>query len=123
MQKTIRGIFIDAENKTVTEVNIEPTLSEFYRLIKCELIEGCYPRGLAKNHFLYVDEEGLYNQKHFFKIDGFEGVLAGNALIFSGDNEGETISCTMSVDSIKERVQFGTVVELQKIILDRSSLN
>ena len=123
MGNTIRGILIDAENKTVTEVNIEPTLAEFYRLIKCELIEGCYPRGLAKNHFLYVDEEGLYNQKHFFKIEGFEQPLAGNALLFCCDSEGETVSCTMSVEAIRERVSFGTVVELQKKMAERSRLN
>jgi len=123
MSNTIRGIFIDDENKTVTEVNIEPTLAEFYRLIKCELIEGCYPSGLAKNHFLYVDEEGSYHQKHYFKIDGFEQPLAGNALLFCGDSEGETVSCTMSIEDIAARVQFGTVVELRRKFADRSRLN
>jgi len=106
MAKTVRAILIDAENKTVTEVNIEPTLSEYYRLIKCELIEGCYPKGLAPNHFLYVDEEGLYRKKHYFKIDGFHTPLAGNALLLAGNEEGEDVDCTMSVAEIGNRVYF-----------------
>ena len=104
--KKIRIILIDAKNKEVKAMEIEPTLEEYYRLIGCELIEAVHPKGLAPKHHLYVDEEGLYRQTCSFLITGFPAPLRGNAILLSHDDEGESASCTISVGEISNMVYF-----------------
>lgn len=105
--ETKRFIFIDATNKTVSEVFLTPELSSYYKQIGCELIEACYPQRLAPNHFLYVDEEGGLKDNYVWSMDGYpQQLLAGNALVCCNNDEGAEVDCTMSVSVIHQKVLF-----------------
>lgn len=106
--KTIKAIKIDIANKTITLVEVEPTLEAFYKHIDTDIIEGVR---LDEKNTMYVDECGLLRepQKDDFIYTSSRGVsvrLVGNALICAADDEGEWVDTTMELDTVKQRVQW-----------------
>ena len=55
----ISVIKIDVELMTVTIMNINNCLPDYYRHIGCKVMEAVRVKGLDPNDRLYVDEEGL----------------------------------------------------------------
>jgi hypothetical protein len=96
---------------------IIPKLSEFYWIIGCQHIEmfNFSPFLLGTNHFLYIDEEGLYRkEKPFFFITGSHSAIRGTAILMKSDMPKE-VSATLTLDQVKEVVTWLTEEDLIKM--------
>lgn len=105
----IPAIFIDAENRRVVSVMIEPKLEVYYEMMKCGRIENVAYMSvhLCKEgrNWLAVDEEGLLKESNWawsFKEIRF----VGNALILGWDEEGETVGTSIGVTDIIDDIEF-----------------
>lgn len=84
--RNIKAIFINAHERTVTDVEIPHTLHAIYETIGCDVIEII---NLGGKHLLIVDEEGrLKEQTVGFQLPKMPGI-AGNALVVCHDEDGE----------------------------------
>lgn len=102
----ITAIFIDAHNREVTEIEIEPTLGNYYKLIVCDMVEACCQDLLSNDSFIYVDEEGLFNSESFFQVKGAHQPYAGNGILLCLGDEGDDISVNISLKDAKEAIKF-----------------
>lgn len=109
-KKLIRAIHINVVNRTVTEVEIEPTLSKYYELLGCDCytLATRYPNGDG----VLVDDEGLLKPQHtFFTIKDAHQPFAGNGLVTGstrGGNEADAKSSIADLD-----VKFLSVDEVR----------
>lgn len=104
-----RVILIDPEAKTITEEIIGDDLQSYYNLLGCRLIEGFYPQELGiTDHFLYGDEEGTFKHPHhyFFVYGADFPTITGKACVVKLLDEGVTGSCTLTIEQVKELVEF-----------------
>jgi hypothetical protein len=101
----MRAIIINSMFRTVTEAEIDGSLSILQRLVE-GMIEPV-TQGLDEHHHCYVNEEGLLNNPQFFFMfrDGHQP-LAGNGVILAETEDGGEASCTLPLDWVKERVTF-----------------
>lgn len=106
-----KGILIDVNNKTITEVTVEKSsdgsqLDSMYKLLGCEMVEVV---SLGEND-IYVDEEGLLKvtpSSKFFMYEGYPQPLAGNGIILGfDDNTGDNTDTTLTVEEVKQKVKF-----------------
>lgn len=87
-KEKVKAIFIDAFEKTVTEIEMVPELSEYYSRLKCDCITIGY--SFPNSDILFVDDNGLLtNPKHFFRIHGIDYDYAGNGIIIGTDPTSE----------------------------------
>lgn len=101
-----KAILINVEAQTVTETTIGH-YSEIYKAIGngCSLFQ-C-PVEFENGDTLYVDEEGLYHDhKGCFIMEGWRYPLVGNAIILGSDEEGESVDCQSTIESIKSQITF-----------------
>jgi hypothetical protein len=108
-----KGILIDVVNRSVTEVmvtkdNNGSSLPSMYGHLRCEMIEVV---SFFEQDDIYVDEEGLYRTENynngFFMFEGMKEPISGNGLILGIDHEtGETKDTTLSVEYVREKVEF-----------------
>lgn len=86
--RTVHAVLIDAANRTITDVQIAPSLEEYYRLIGCDTITigQHFPDG----DVLFVDDNGMFNPKAFFKLEKDGPILAGNGLIVGPEVEDDS---------------------------------
>ncbi len=106
------GILIDPFLKKVTNVNVSPiqTLQDMYKHIGCSMVEVV---SFGDTNDLWVDEEGLLKptgEQRFFKVFdlpfGHHGVIAGRALLLKCDNEGGTISTSLTIEEVMPRISW-----------------
>ena len=114
----MKAILIDAYNKVVEEVSLRPDeniLNQWYDFVKCSLVQvGHY---ITEHDSIIVDEEGLLRPcDHFFTYEGAHQPFAGNGLVVGVDEEGETVSCDISLEEVKSKVKFHTAVEVLHIL-------
>jgi hypothetical protein len=99
-KKLINAVFIDTENQTVSNIQIEPTLAAYYEKLNVSLISnaGYLPNG----DWLMVDDEGLFvDRPEFFSIKGnIHPRLAGNALIIGSDRNGNDRSAKTKAEDL-----------------------
>lgn len=78
----IKGILIDPEERTVTDVEVEYSLEAWYKLLDCEYIEFAFISLKEGDVQMICDEEGLYTDKSQFTFSsGNYQQFAGKALI------------------------------------------
>ena len=107
-KKKIKGIFIDSTNRTIKEIEFVPELQSYYDQLGCSLID-CV--SYDEQHDVIVDDEGLLKEpKTFFKIDSYDGFIAGNGIIVGVDEDGSWISHNLE----KVRVGFTKLKENEK---------
>lgn len=106
--KTITGFLVKAADKTIRPVTLpfpcSAQISKMYELIECQNFD-CVR--LPDGNSAWVDDEGLlHNPQHFVMIHGgYPDPLAGNVLFLGpADEEGNTLSCTASVEFLARRV-------------------
>lgn len=106
--RMVRGILIDPENKTITEVQHDAdNYKDIYKLIDADCFDAVH---LAKGDAIFVDDNGLYREpQHFFKWEGYHQPLAGKGLILGSDSEGETRSAKVSLATAKNLVSWVNV--------------
>jgi hypothetical protein len=101
----MRAIIIIAQDRTVTETEIDGKLKSLQQIVG-GLITPVYD-GLDDSHHCYVNDEGLlHNPQHFFMFRDGHQPLAGNGVILSTTNDGDEAPCALSVDSVRDRVTF-----------------
>lgn len=97
----IKGVFIDAVNQTVTDIEFEPVLAEMYRLLRCTTVEFVLFPGT--DQFVIVDEEGLFNKTTiFFSFGADDRILAGSGIIVGpADEEGNETSTNFRAEELE----------------------
>lgn len=104
--KTIRGIFIDATAKTITEIQVvdDGGSKTIAKLLRCQWIE----RVRATNRDdLWIDEEGMLtcpNPQGYINLNG--NIFAGNGLILGHDEAGELCGTQLELDLVIKTTTF-----------------
>jgi hypothetical protein len=111
----MKAIFLDAVNRTITEVEINPknSLTDMYKLIGCQLVERV---GLDDKNDLWVDEEGLLGDPQNFillKLDDGIFAFAGSAIILSHNGKGKSIATNWTIEDAKAMFDFGDRSQVQ----------
>lgn len=104
----IYPILIDPAARTVTRAEIEggDTLRGMYRLMQCSLVEAIVYLN-PQNDCLMGDEEALFKSgQRFFTMSGFPQPIAGRCLIVGTDDEGDTVTPSVSVERVAANVQW-----------------
>ncbi|GAA4461876.1 hypothetical protein GCM10023189_37880 [Nibrella saemangeumensis] len=101
----MKAILIDVTAQTVTDIDIQPGLSAMYTAIGCQCVDR---RVLDNRNDLWFDDEGLLHEPQApkFRFGNYPHPFAGNALICGYNNEGETISTTLTADQIRPYIRF-----------------
>ncbi len=97
----MKGILINPFDETIKEVNILGNAEDVYLLTECSTFDVV---ALSDKDDLYVDDEGLLKDNRYFTIYGKP--LAGKSLIMGHDDEGNTVSTTLSLQEIKDVVEW-----------------
>ena len=97
----MRGILINPFDETIKEVNISGNIEDIYLLTECRTFDIV---ALSDKDDLYVDDEGLLYDNRYFTIYG--KAIAGRGLIMAHDDEGNSISTTLSLQEIKDVVEW-----------------
>ena len=104
----MKAILIDSVNRKVTEVEVEPSLQSYYKILSYEdrLKVDCIDCwNIDENCAVYIDDEGLLKDVQDFFIVG-KKALAGQGLVVSHDNFGETIDVQVTVEQVEAMVKF-----------------
>ena len=97
----MKGILINPFDETVKEVNILGNIEDIYLLTECSTFDIVR---ISDTEDLYVDDEGLLKDNRYFTIYGKP--IAGRGLIMSHDVEGNSVSTTLSLQEIKDVVEW-----------------
>jgi hypothetical protein len=101
----MRAIVINAKDRIITETDTDGSLKSLQQIVG-GLIQPVYD-GLDDSHHCYVNEEGLLdNPQHFFFLKDGHQPLAGNGVILASTDDGDEAPCTLSLDSVQQRVTF-----------------
>ena len=109
-KKLVRAIHINVVNRTVTEVEIEPTLSKYYELLGCD----CYTLATRYDNGdgVLVDDEGLLKPQHtFFTVRGGHQPFAGNGIVLGTTRNGNETHVKSSIADLD--VKFHSVDEVR----------
>lgn len=110
MNKCIK---IDVINEVVSEVEIEDNIQHIYKQLECDTFEVVEIDGVND---IYVDEEGLLKVNEntkFFVYGDYPQPISGHGLIMGHDDKGNSISTTLTVEEVNEKVKFLTLFEVQ----------
>tara|TARA_Y100001973_G_C5182204_1_gene325550 strand:+ start:1077 stop:1433 length:357 start_codon:yes stop_codon:yes gene_type:complete len=102
----MKAILINVKDQSITEVEHDNTLDNIYELLNCRTFDVVR---IDQVNSIYVDDEGLFvdNQRYFEYGGDAQAVrLAGNGLILGVDDEGNSISPTITLEQVKGRVGF-----------------
>lgn len=121
----MRGILINPQDRTITEVEYNGDYRQIYALIDADLFD-CVR--IDEKETIYVDDEGLINGKArsvglFYFTGDNPVVLAGKALILSTDDEGESIATNMTVEQVAARVDWVNMILGGKIVGCKGTYN
>ena len=119
MSKRLKVVLIDPIARTVTDVEVAPTLAAWYRLLDCEMVETVNLAGPAVYHewwdsieggrglYLYADEEGRCKENSYFSIAPYEAEFAGKAFICEVDmDRGEERSTELTAEKVRPQVRW-----------------
>lgn len=117
----MKTLLINPFARTITETEFNGSLDAMYDLLHCSIVEGVYCNDLGEALFddgniLFVDEEGLLgnlSEQAFFIID--DKPIAGYAMTTNSDAEGNTIESTVTLEELKVKVEWATLVELRAL--------
>jgi hypothetical protein len=101
---TIRAVYINVDDRTVTDIEIEHGLDPMYGRIGTDVVERFE---LPSGDMCWVDEEGHFkpNQK-YWRIEGRPGALAGSAIIVGPDKRGKSTDVTHDAMYYRYLVRF-----------------
>ena len=107
----MKAILINPFEQTVTQVDYSGDYTEIYKLIDAEYYDVA---GIAHGDGIFVDDEGLLNSPtHFFEHADYHSPLAGKGLIIGCNSEGESVDCKTTVEEVKSKVKFSTILEMR----------
>lgn len=97
----MKGILINPFDETIKEVNILGNAEDVYLLTECSTFDVVR---ISDTEDLYVDDEGLLKDNRYFTIYG--KTLAGKSLIMAHDDEGNSKSTSLSLQELKDVVEW-----------------
>lgn len=101
------GFLIDPKEKTITPVLMDTSdYKNIYKLL--DITSPFTVVEIDKTNLVYVDDEGLLkaDPRYYFSLEGFPSPLASRGLVLGSDEEGETISTTLSLEALQAMVSF-----------------
>jgi hypothetical protein len=106
-KKPILAILIDPWTRTVKQVlctEREP-LYDMYKFIHCDAVDRVVWPGGSKND-IWVDDNGLLYEPvpATFRVRGYDQRLAGRGLVLGFTNGGDSLSTTLTVAQVKQRI-------------------
>jgi len=111
-----KGILIDVNNRTVSEVKVGD-YTTIYEFVKCETFDVV---SIGKSEDVYIDDNGLLNlndNSMFFMINRYPQPLAGNGLILGINlKTGDSVDTKLTVDEVRDMVTFLTLDEVRKMV-------
>lgn len=114
-----KGILINVVTKTIKWVEVGD-YKDIQKVIGCDTFTCT---DVDDFNTIYSDDNGLYGCENFFRFKGgyYDDPIPQNGLILGDDHEtGESVDCTLSLDYVKERVEF--LDNFQVTILSRFNL-
>tara|TARA_R110001606_G_C14974028_1_gene603541 strand:- start:167 stop:517 length:351 start_codon:yes stop_codon:yes gene_type:complete len=100
----MKGILINPLDKTIKEVVYTGDFREIYDLVDCRTFDCVM---VDSENDMYIDDEGLYvDDQKYFRMVELGANYAGKALVLGHDDEGETISTTLTLQMVKDVVQW-----------------
>lgn len=99
----MQGYLINPEEKTIEVVEVSDDLDAIHKLIEAPLFDVVR---LDHDDVIYVDDEGLYNKRSYFALDGHVTPLAGNGLVLGTDSEGYSTDPIHDLIAISNMVKF-----------------
>lgn len=118
------GYLVDPIKKAVTQVEYHDNLNE---LTDCQICTAVRITGAGD--YIFIDDEGLFveDQKFFYIVRedlnlSKSVMLAGKGLVLATDEEGESISPTITLEKLKKRIFWANPIEAETErdrILDR----
>ena len=101
----MKAILIDVKTQEVKEVEHDDTLQNIYNLVDCRTFDVVR---IDDVNSIFVDDEGILKDNLYFEYSGSENVfkLAGNGLVLGVDDEGNSISPTLTIEDVKGKVSF-----------------
>jgi hypothetical protein len=116
-----KGIFINVDTRTIEWVEVGDHYTDIQKVLGCDMFTTTE---YNDETIIYSDDNGFDNSENFFRIKGgyYEDPIPGNGLILSDDLETgeESVDCRLSLDYVKERVEF--LDNFQVTILSRFNL-
>jgi len=111
VRESLNGLLIDPFERTITKINILPTLLGIYDAIHADIFENYYVN--RSNDYIYLDGNGLTgtypeNQDHqaFFLLSTRSEMFAGYGLILGTDEQGLSIDAEPSIEDLESIVSF-----------------
>ena len=107
----MRAILIDPTNHTVTEVDCSGSIYDkdgvpgIYALTDVDVLTVIILSN-RNRETLYLDDEGLLKENHFFLLGEYPQPLGGKGLILGTDDDGESAPTALDLDLVKSRVMF-----------------
>lgn len=101
----MKAILIDPFARTVEEVEYTGEYTNINEHIKAQYFDVV--RINRKGDAIFVDDEGLINgneNQQFFGWIGYANPLAGRGLVLGTDDEGESISPSIDLETVRKHV-------------------
>ena len=102
----MKAILIDVYEKEIRVVDYDGTLDFIYFNLACKTFDVVRVDDVNS---IFVDDEGLMRQNQlYFEYSGSDRIfqLAGNGLVLGVDDEGNSISPTLTIEDVKGKVSF-----------------
>tara|TARA_R110000823_G_scaffold58469_1_gene140754 strand:+ start:395 stop:757 length:363 start_codon:yes stop_codon:yes gene_type:complete len=102
----MKAILIDVTKQEIKEVLHNDTLESIYNFVDCGTFDVVR---IDDTNSIYIDDEGLFieDQLYFNYKGTTDSVsLAGNGLVLGVDEEGETISPSLTLKDVQKAVTF-----------------
>jgi hypothetical protein len=106
-KKINKGIFINAENKSIEWVEISDN-TDIQNKLGCGFLQFNYIE-IDDYHTIYLDKNGINGCSNFYSFKGVhdDKPIPKNGLILGSNNETGVLSdCKFSLDYVMEKVQF-----------------
>jgi len=112
MSKTF--ILINSTTRTVSEyISGDDTLTYMQKAVGGYIEAAFSPN--EKND-IFVDEEGLLKgYDDFFTYDGAHQPFAGNGIVTGVNDDGDTISTSLTLEEVTKKVKFYTRQDLRQL--------
>ena len=105
----IAGFLINPKRRSIKPYAYNGDWTTIAPALCCQWFEVVILNTENGGHHLLCDEEAKLGKQpeHFFAINGFRGdVIAGRALVFGTDGDGETIKPNISLEQLQRNVTF-----------------
>ena len=100
---TYKGILIDPKEKSLSYVEYDGNYRSIYPLIDADTFDIVY---ITETETIFVDDEGLHKNPRYFFVYENSQPLAGKGLILGTNSNGDSVSTTLTIEDIKDKITF-----------------